>query len=107
MYVFHFLFFPVPKCSRYVYFVRSHLQCETVDVVEAALKDTNKQEKEASSAVSSHGKKKGVSGKSATMSHFEQLSSQFMSFISNEQEKGKHTHSYTYVTEVHHILAMK
>ena len=72
-------------------------------MVQAVLKDSNKQEKEASSAMSSRGKKKGVSGKSATMSHFEQVSSQFMSFISNEQEKGKHTHSHTYVyvTEVH------
>ena len=75
--------------------MRSHLQCETADVISAAIQVANKREKEASSAVSSQGKKKAMPSKSPAMMHLEQLSSQFMSFLSSEQEKGKLTHSST------------
>ena len=85
-------FLAVPEISRYVYFVRSHLQCETVDVVQAALQATNKREREASPAASGHEKKKAASSKlPALMAQFEELSSQFMSFLSNDQAEGEYT----------------
>lgn len=67
-------------------------------MVQAALQATNKREREASSAASGCEKKKATSSKSpAVMTQFEELSSQFMSFLSNEQAEGEYIH----VTEIY------
>ena len=82
------MLYAVKGCSRYVYFVRSHLQCETDNVVCGAVEATNRREKQLSSPAASGKKAESVASKPTSgLMQFEEQSSQFMSFLSSEQAK--------------------